>query len=80
MFLQNSGYQLQPYDAYSVYRGLGIRQDKLEQGNLEGSNEEKEGEAHGTNKVWRTIQEWKEQMVLPQVEILNYLLLKHRIL
>ena len=67
-----SGHQLQPYDANSLYRWFGFRQDQLEQGNLEGPNEEKEGKTYGTNKIRRTIQEWKEQVVFPQVEILNY--------
>ena len=66
------GHQLQPYDANSLYRWFGFRQDQPEQGNLEGPNEEKEGKTYGTNKIRRTIQEWKEQVVFPQVEILNY--------
>ena len=65
------GHQLQPHDANSLYRGHRFRQDKPKQGNLKGSYEEKEGKAHGTNEVRRTVQERKEQVVLPQIAILK---------
>merc|ERR1740129_664332 len=54
------------------YRRHCFGQRQAEQGSPQGSHEEKEGSSYCPHQIRRAIQEGQEQMVLLQVEILNF--------